>query len=242
MDPTNQGKVARYLGAAAGLVPVVGPIAQEFTESATQAVLAEHARARSVALRAAEESSGLTREEISDLLVQKPAVVPLVTRVLFLAGMNGHDEILEMLGGVLGSILLAPDDTEEAELILAGIADLKRIHLQVLRVLHQPPQARVKASESSSPKEQYGAARTDEGLPHREPDAEGYVMQDADTWNAEALAFITGLALTRTQLALAGLMNSGFALSPAVLDGPGYCISPAGEVVYEAVQRWQSRS
>ncbi len=185
----------------------------------------------------------MTREEISDALMASPNLVPLVSRVLWTAGMTGHDEILEILGGVLGSILLTPDDTEEAELILAGITNLKRIHLQVLRKLGEQPMARVKTEHSYSLVEEYEAALTDEGaMPSRTPDAQGYVLQSAETWNAEALAFTTGLSLTRTQLALAGLMNAGFALSPPVLNGPGYLVSPAGTLVWEAIQRWQAES
>ncbi len=216
---------------------------QELTTDAVGAVLAEQARLRSTALRAAERSSGLTREEISDALVAYPDLVPLVSRVLWMAGMNGHDEILEVLGGVLGSILLTPDDTEEAELILAGIGDLKRIHLQVLRRLGEPPKVRVQVKDSYNPLEHYEAARTEEGkLPPKKADVEGLVMQDSDAWSAEALASTTGLSLTRTQLAVAGLMNAGFALSPTVLNGPGYLISPAGNLVVEAIQRWQAEA
>ena len=91
--------------------------------------------------------------------------------------------------------------------------------------------------------QRYEASLADEGdLPPRSPDADGYVVQEADTWNAEALALETGLSLTRTQLALAGLMTAGFALSPPVLNGPGYFIPPAGTSVWEAVQRWQATS
>jgi hypothetical protein len=157
--------------------------------------------------------------------------------------MNGHDEILEILGGVLGSIMLTPDDTEEAELILAGVADLGRVHLQVLQRLADRPQSRVRAEDSHELDDYYGAGLSEGGaLPDRDPDSEGFVLQNSDAWSAEALAYRTGLSLTRTQLALAGLMNAGFAISPTVLDGPGYVISPAGSLVWEAIGRWQSES
>lgn len=234
--------IARYVGAAIGGLPIVGPIVQELTTDAIEVVIAEQTRLRSTALKAAERSAGMTREEISDALVASPHLVPLVSRVLWTAGMSGDDEILEALGGMLGSILLAPDDTEEAELLLAGIADLKRIHLQVLRKLREPPMARVKTEQSFDPADNFEAALKDGALPPRSPDHEGFVLQSADAWNAEALAYTTGLSLTRTQLALAGLMNAGFALSPTVTNGPGYRVSPAGTLVWEAIQRWQVES
>lgn len=239
----SRGTIARYVGAIAGGIPVAGNLAQELTTDAMTAVLEEQARLRSVALRAAERSAGMTRQEIGDAIVDSPHLAPLVTRVLWMAGMNGHDEILDILGGILGTILLTPDDTEEAELILAGIADLKRVHLQVLRMLGQRPQMRLRVENSYTLVDQFEAAKSDDSaLPNRTPDGDGFVMQDADTWNAEALASRTGLSLTRTQMALASLSSAGFALSPSVIDGPGYLISPAGSLVWEAIQRWQSVS
>ncbi|WP_435200322.1 hypothetical protein [Janibacter sp. GS2] len=241
-EEKKRHRIARYAGATVSGLPIVGPIVQELATDAIDVVIAEQTRLRSTALRAAERSAGMTREEISDALVASPHLVPLVSRVLWTAGMSGDDEILEVLGGMLGSILLAPDDTEEAELLLAGIADLKRIHLQVLRKLREPPMARVKTEQSFDPVDNFEAALTDGALPPRSPDREDFVLQSADAWNAEALAYATGLSLTRTQLALTGLMNAGFALSPTVTNGPGYRVSPAGTLVWEAIQRWQVES
>ncbi len=117
--------------------------------------------------------------------------------------MNGHDEVLEVLGGVLGSILITPDDTEEAELILAGIGDLKRIHLQVLRILSDPTQDPRAGQGLLRSGRALRGARSNEGrLPPKEADHEGFVMQESDAWNAEALASKAGLSLTRTQLAV----------------------------------------
>ncbi len=59
--------------------------------------------------------------------------------------------------------------------------------------------------DSYDPVEHYEAARSNEGrLPPKEADHEGFVMQESDAWNAEALASKAGLSLTRTQLAVAG--------------------------------------
>lgn len=226
------------MGALAGQFG--GSVVQELSEQGAKAVLDEHARLRSTALKAAERSSGLTREEISDALVTNPTLIPLVTRVLWIAGMNGHDEILDVLGGVLGSILLTPDDNEEAELILHSVAHLTRTHLQVLRALHGPPSVRVKAEESYTLVERFESSKAEApNLPPRSPDEGGYVTQESDLWNAEALAQATGLTVSRAELALAGLSRAGFAISPAALDGVGYELTSAGRVVFEAIQRWE---
>lgn len=231
---------SRYVGASLGSLPFVPSIVQELGESVARVVLEEQARRQSTALKAAERSSGMTREEIGDALVATPHLVDPVTRVLYAAGMNGDDEILEVLGGILGHILITPDDTEEAELILAGIAELKRIHLQVLSGLSDPPKMLVQVDRSYSPVETFEAALTSDGKrPPRAPDSDGNVLQSTDAWNAEALAVSTALSLTRTQMALAGLTRAGFALSPPELNGPAYIVSPAGTVVLTAIKRWK---
>lgn len=48
----------------------------------TRAVIAEHKRNRSRALRAAELMSGLSREELAETIAENPRLVPLLTRVL----------------------------------------------------------------------------------------------------------------------------------------------------------------
>jgi hypothetical protein len=45
--------------------------------------------------------------------------VPLFTRLLYAAGMNGHDDVLEALGQAFGDAVREPSKVNEAEPILA---------------------------------------------------------------------------------------------------------------------------
>jgi predicted transcriptional regulator len=121
--------------AAAEMIPVIGPIAGLFTKRSVAKIREEHARRVSIALRAAERLSGMTREELGDAIAEDPRLVPLVTRVLYAAGMNGHDRTLAAMGTALGDAVRDRDRLGEVELILAALADLGAEHVILLGVL-----------------------------------------------------------------------------------------------------------
>lgn len=119
----------------AGSIPGVGAAAEALVRKVRQ----EHQRRRSIALRAAEDASGLTREEIAEAIAKEPRLVPLVTRVLYAAGMNGHDATLKAMGAALGQAVGRPDAIDEAELILTALADLTDNHARTLLLLSKDP-------------------------------------------------------------------------------------------------------
>lgn len=48
--------------------------------------------------------SGLgSTEDLAAAIADRPQMIPLLTRVLFAAGMNGYDEVLEVLGAAVGT-------------------------------------------------------------------------------------------------------------------------------------------
>lgn len=127
---------------AAGVVetiPFVGPLMAPFAKLGAQRISREWARKNSVALRAAERSSGMTREDLADKLSEDPRLIPLVTRVLFAAGMTGKDTILRALGTALGDAVRDPDNIDEAELLLISMTNLRTQHLVILEILSEDP-------------------------------------------------------------------------------------------------------
>jgi hypothetical protein len=121
--------------AAAEMIPVIGPIAGLLTKRSVAKIREEHARRVSIALQAAERLSGMTRQELGDAIADDPRLVPLVTRVLYAAGMNGHNRTLAAMGAALGDVVRERERLDGAELILTALADLSDAHIHVL-VMH----------------------------------------------------------------------------------------------------------
>jgi hypothetical protein len=123
------------LGAA--LLPFVGgTVGKRFAG----AIATEWQRKRSNALRAAECASGLSREDFAEWVEREPRAIPLYLKVLWAAGMNGHDKTLAAMGLVLGRAATATasadgDAFEQAELALSAMDELRPPHFKILDVL-----------------------------------------------------------------------------------------------------------
>jgi hypothetical protein len=100
----------------------------------------ERTRRQSRALKIAELRSGLSREDLAEKIAEESQLVPLVTRLLHAAGMNGHDQTLDALGAAFGRAVAEPDSRDECELILVALADLTEDHTRtLLRLTEEPP-------------------------------------------------------------------------------------------------------
>lgn len=118
---------------------LLGPIGSSVGKRMYQAVAAEWQRNRSMALRAAEAATGLTREQIEEWAEEEPRAIPLYLKVLWAAGMNGHDDTLRAMGTVLGAAARATAAGDEegfeiAELALRAMGDLTPRHFRVLAI------------------------------------------------------------------------------------------------------------
>ncbi len=72
--------------AGAGLVsmvPILGPLMADPARRFVRGLREEHARNHSRALRAAQTLSGLSREDLTERILQNPSLIPIVARVLF---------------------------------------------------------------------------------------------------------------------------------------------------------------
>jgi hypothetical protein len=97
----------------------------------------EALRNRSTAIRAAEEASGLSREDLAEAIAADPRLVPLATRLLYAAGMNGYDRTLRGMGRAFGEAVRNRDSLEECELILTSLDGLTDTHARVLLLMTQ---------------------------------------------------------------------------------------------------------
>lgn len=118
---------------ASSVVPGTGWL----TEILLDRVANEHAQRASQALRVAEAASGMSREELADLLDRQPELVSLYLQVLYAAGMNGHDQVLRAMGAAMGLAAAAvqSDDRgtfEDIELVLRAMKDFTPRQFQVL--------------------------------------------------------------------------------------------------------------
>lgn len=112
-----------------------------------RAVCAEWARNGSKALAVAQTVSGLSREDLAESIAHSPELIPLHTRLLYAAGMTGHDATLRAMGAVFGDAVKNPDQINECELILAALTDLTPAHTRLLQMLStDPPQINEKVS------------------------------------------------------------------------------------------------
>lgn len=121
--------------AVAALIPMGNILGKPLARSVT----AEWRRNTSRALRVAEASSGLSREDFAEWIKADVRGIPLYLKVLWAAGMNGHDQTLRAMGAVFGSAAKATargDDEafEEAELALRAMSDLTPRHFKGVRL------------------------------------------------------------------------------------------------------------
>jgi hypothetical protein len=139
--------------AGAGLAPVL--------ERWVAKMIPELTRRGEVLSVAAATSSGFDAEQVVVRLLDSVEVQPLVIRILDAASRTNSDEILRLLGGVLGaSVTDRPRKVDEDLMLVDGIKDLTPGHLRVLEVLEQPadPTASKHVSTLGSVTEAIGSA------------------------------------------------------------------------------------
>lgn len=99
----------------------------------------ERARRVSVALRAAEDLTGRSRETLALAVSDSPQMLSLTIRVLLAAGNSGNDAVLQMLGQSLGRAYKTESATGEQELLVSAIEGLTQEQLIVLAACDSKP-------------------------------------------------------------------------------------------------------
>jgi hypothetical protein len=196
---------------AGSLVPGLGAAAKVMARR----VLQEWSRNGSVALRAAEKTSGLTREEIGEAVAEDPRLLPLATRLLHAAGMNGHDRTLAAMGAAFGDAVRSREALDECELILTSLADLTDSHTLVLLKLTE-------VAPNSEPH--------DANLPNDQ-------QREAREWTARFLReAMTPMAERVTTLCVAALIARGLVRTTETYLG-GYEVTELGRVVLDVLEQ-----
>lgn len=179
-------------------------------------VRAEWSRTRSIALQAAEKTAGISREDLAERIENRPELVPLVTRLLWEAAMTGQSDLLEAMGAAFGAAIDDLDRAPEYEMVLGGLRNLRGQDVQLLRRLR------------------------DIDIFHQHSD-EAEIDGPRDYQSVRQMA--KALPLTEQDIAfgLVRLVNQGFAMSSAVLDGTRFATSELGRLLYDALERMNGR-
>lgn len=130
----------RGLMTSAAGVGWIDPLFQYLGDKAQE----ERGRRVSFALRAAEHLSGTSREDLAVRIAAHPEGVDRLIRLLYLAGWNGHDEPLKMMGRCLVRGLEAVEvgnqmRAEQEEAILDSLHMLAPRHIQMLAIIQVTP-------------------------------------------------------------------------------------------------------
>ena len=98
----------------------------------------EIARAQSIALKSAEQLSGMSREDLADAIAKDPASVNLLTKLLLAAGQNRHDELLKMMGWAFihahqaATVGNRDEELADMEAVLDSIRFFDPLHIALL--------------------------------------------------------------------------------------------------------------
>jgi|SRR3954453_22762608 hypothetical protein len=132
-DDIAGSAVESFLELTGSVLPGAGPLAKRLAGKVREEVR----RNRSKAIRAAEAASGLSREDLAERIAADARLVPLATRLLYAAGMSGHDQTLRAMGTAFGDAVRDRNGLEECELILTALDGLTDTHAMVLRLMTQ---------------------------------------------------------------------------------------------------------
>lgn len=105
------------------------------TEGLLNLVKVEWDRRNSECLRAAEHVSRLSREDLAERIESRPELVPLLTRLLFQAGMAGQEAMVLAMGAAFGKAALEPERIDDCEAILRGLERLRAEEVQILHLM-----------------------------------------------------------------------------------------------------------
>lgn len=195
---------------AGALLPGAGPIVSWMSSGVRQ----EWQRLTSRALKAAELTSGRRREDLEEIFEQSPTLTPLYMRVLWAAGMNGHDKTLRAMGAVLGGAVRASDageseSVEDVDQALMAMSGLTPRHFRALRFL------------CSNPKK-HSTGRV--------------LAKGSSGWGAEKVAEAMGLTKERAAWCLSDLAGTGLVgtANGGVGAIPFYWATDLGEAVVQA--------
>jgi hypothetical protein len=131
------GGLAAFLAIPTGpLAPFLAAVATPLTTRWAERIAGELRRKAQVVEESALGSSGLSPDDLGDVLTGDPDLIALTQKVLDAAAASGNEQKLRGLGELLGRAAANPGDRlDEAQVLVAALADLEGPHLLVLDVL-----------------------------------------------------------------------------------------------------------
>ncbi len=123
--------------AAGELAGSVVPGTGWLVERALGAIRREWSRNHSQVMLAVERSSGMSREDVADLLEERPELVPPLTQLLHEATMTGDHEVLEAMAATFASTATGKIETSDCRQILNGIRNLDVMDIGLFRWLRE---------------------------------------------------------------------------------------------------------
>ena len=131
--------LAIFLASVTGpLAPFVAAAATPPTTRMAELMVGEWRRKARVVTESALGASGLDPEDLGEALTGDPGLIALTQKVFEAAAVSGNEQKLRGLGELLGRAAANPGDRlDEAQVLVAALADLEGPHLLVLDVLTQ---------------------------------------------------------------------------------------------------------
>lgn len=207
MVPSNESLPAELAGeVAATVLPVGGALVSRLFN----AVVNEFQTNRSRIMEVAVLTSGLSREDLAERMLEHRELVPLVTRLLFDAAQTGDRHLLETMGAAFAVAVEDLDRADECGLVIDGLRSLLAEDIPVLRQLRD--------------RDVFDAG-SDTASETEEVQTSGGVAMRLDT-EAERVMF----SLNR-------LAGQGFVLSSSAYGGLRFTITGLGKLLYDALER-----
>lgn len=165
-------------------------------------------------MEAAVKSSGLSREDLAERMVEHRELVPLVTRLLFDAAQTSDRHLLAAMGATFAAAVEDLDRVDECGLAIRGLRNLLAEDVAVLRHMRD----RDVFDERSESADETEQLQTAGGLANR-----------------------LGTDAERVMFSLNRLAGQGFALSTSAYGGARFSVTGLGKLLYDALERMNGR-
>lgn len=135
------GTFAAFLAIPTGpFAPLAAAAMTPATTLMSERIAREWCRKTRMVDESVQATSGLSPEDLGDVLTGDPEMIALTQRVLDAAASSGNEKKLRGLGALLGRAAANPGDRlDETQVLVAALADLEGPHLLVLDILTQQP-------------------------------------------------------------------------------------------------------
>lgn len=190
------------------------PLGGRLVSRLFSAVVNEFQTNHSRAMDAAVLTSGLSREDLAERMIEHRELVPLVTRLLFDAAQTSDRHLLEAMGAAFAAAVEDLDRADESGLTIRGLRNLLAEDIPVLRHLRD----RDVFDERSETGKETDELQTAGGLANR---------LDTDP--------------ERVMFSLHRLAGQGFALSASAFGGTRFSSTSLGRLLYDALERMNGR-